>query len=130
MAQLSRRRVVEAGVAAVGGLIAAGAAAPDAFGARRRLPQRAAFERSRGRTFTATSGGHRYRLRLREVQDLPAAKARQRQLCFNLVFAPAGGRAPSEGIYRLRRPGFRPTELFISPVGADGRLQALVNRAH
>jgi hypothetical protein len=127
MAEVSRRAIL----AAAGGLAGLAAVGFDG-GAAATVPGstilRSNYVKAVGQVFTATHAGHRHRLRLAAVRDLEPTTAAQRPHCFNLIFAPAGSTRLDDAIYVLRRPGVHTHRLFLSSLGTDGALQAVVNR--
>ena len=134
MEPLSRRALLgaTAGTAGVVAVAVAVAGVPaDAAVSRRRgsAPLRSDYRHCVGRVFTATHGGRRVRLRLTAVRDLEPSSARQRERCFLLVFAPVGQAGHPDAIYALRRRGVRTHRLFLSSLGTDNALQAVVNRS-
>jgi hypothetical protein len=130
MVEVSRRTALGAGVATLGFAIVGSIGAPVAADAApAAAPLRSAFEAAVGRDFVALRGRTAHKLRLFAVRDLHPTTARQRPHCFNLIFLPVHGQAPTEGIYRVQRAGLPASDLFLSPVGGDAHVQALVNRA-
>jgi hypothetical protein len=67
---------------------------------------------------------------LTHIHDLSPTTAEQRAHSFILIFAPVGGERLPDAIYRVRRRGVRTHRLFLSSVGTDRGLQAVVNRQH
>jgi hypothetical protein len=145
MGDVSRRAVLGAGVGTVG-LVALGAAAPDAEAATKAksgttdaaaaqaspmsAPLRSDYAESVGRVFTATRDGRAHRVTLTHVQDLVHTAAKQRPHCFGLMFTPVGNARLHDGMYVLKRKGVRTHKLFISAVGTEGHMQAIINRSH
>ncbi|MCW2755727.1 MAG: hypothetical protein JWQ32_3138 [Marmoricola sp.] len=89
---------------------------------------RSDYRRAVGKVFTARHGRHSYRLRLKHIHDLAHTTAGQRQHSFNLVFAPVGSGHVPDGIYVLRSTHARVHTLFLSSIGSQRAMQALVNR--
>lgn len=147
MGDVSRRAVLGAGVGTVG-LVALGAAAPAAEAAvgtkgktgttdsaaakasPMSAPLRSDYAASVGRVFTATRDGHTHRVTLTHVQDLVHTTTKQRPHCFGLMFAPVGKAKLHDGMYVLKRKGVPTHKLFISAVGTEGDMQAIINRSH
>jgi hypothetical protein len=146
MGDVSRRAVLGAGASALG-LAALGVGLPDAEATTRSTPRtkaraatakatpmsapvRADYAHVVGRVFTATRGGHSYRVKLTHLQDIAPATPKQRPHCFALIFAPVGKARLHDGIYVLRRAGVRTHKLFISSVGTERGMQAIINRSH
>ena len=129
MPHVSRRAILGAGFASVGlGMAGAmGATAPAADAAPVVRLSRSHYAKSQGRTFTATHGKHVYHLKLLHIHDVAGTTAKQRDRCFNLVFG-ATGRMP-DGIYTLARAGVLTQTLFLSRIGTDPTMQALVNQS-
>jgi hypothetical protein len=113
MTEMSRRAVLGASAAGAAtlavGLPAGAAAAPDV----RDLYTRRRFTRLRGRKFRLTSAAGSWTVKLTHVKDLEHA-ARGEQRSFALTFR-RGTPGPPQGTYTLRRPGFRPTVIFVVP---------------
>jgi hypothetical protein len=147
MGDVSRRAVLGAGVGTVG-LVALSAAGPDAVAAAKdqarigttdasaakaspmSAPLRSDYAEAVGRVFTATRDGRTYRVKLTHLQDLVHTTAKQRPHCFGLMFAPVGKARLHDGMYVLKRAGVRTHKLFISAVGTEGEMQAIINRSH
>ena len=98
------------------------------------IPARSVFAGSIGEAFAATPSApdaHRVlSVTLSSIEDLESATAENDEDRFNLLFA-SNDPAFEPGIYRFTRAGVPTTELFVSPINADGetrRLQALINR--
>jgi hypothetical protein len=129
MGDVTRRVVLGAG-AGIAGLVALGSgegaaeAAPIATSA----PLRRHYKKSVGRIFTATHAGRTVRLRLTHIRDLSPTKAKQRQHSFTLVFTPVGKAHVPDAIYVMRTHGLQPHRLFVSSMGPNRGLQAVVNR--
>lgn len=139
---LSRRSALAAGaggvaaaavVAGASGEVAFAAPAPASFTPAQRtftgaatLYRRRRFTRRRGRHFRVTGPGVRQRMRLVAVGDI-ASVAAGSQRSFELTFR-SPVRGPAQGTYRLRRPGFAATDLFLVPVDPGHRTYlAVVN---
>jgi hypothetical protein len=130
MGDVSRRAVLVTG-AGIAGLAALGFNEVDAAGATtapNSTPVRSNYTKAVGKVFTAVHAGRVHRLRLTHVRDLSPTSAAQRPHCFNLIFAPTGKARLSDAIYVLDRPGVHPHALFLSGMGTDGAMQAVVNR--
>lgn len=126
MTDMSRRAVLgasAAGAAALAvGLSAEGAAAAEV----RDLYTRRRFTRLRGRKFRLTGPAGSWTVKLTKVTDLEHA-ARGEQRSFALTFRRLTP-GPPQGTYTLRRPGFRPTVLFVVPSDRRRRTyQVVVN---
>jgi hypothetical protein len=120
MTTITRRSIVRAG--ALGLALAPLLVAPEVYAAattRRDLYSRGRFSGLRRKTFRLDGAGRRWRVRLTDVRNLPHA-ARKDQHRFRLTFR-FGSAGPEQGSYVLRRPGFRPTTLFLVPTDAGRR---------
>jgi hypothetical protein len=101
---------------ALGAAVAPLLVAPEVYAAsttRRGLYSRKRFAALKRRTFRIDTAGRSYRLRLARVRNLSPA-SRGDDHAFSLTFV-AGRAGPGQGSYVLRRPGFRPTTLFLVP---------------
>jgi len=137
MTEISRRTVLGAGAALVGGLVVGLDAAPAvAGGAARPAPKpahpasslaRSHYTSSVGKTFTITRDGHSHRVTLKRIVNVEGATKKQADSCFNLIFT-ARSRLP-EGIYTVTRRGVPSHHLFLGSLGHGTALQALVNRS-
>ncbi|MBN9618926.1 MAG: hypothetical protein J0H43_04240 [Actinobacteria bacterium] len=129
MPHVSRRAMLGAGFASVGLGVAGvmGVEAPVADAAPVSPPCRSHYSKSQGRTFTATQGKRVYQLKLVHIRDIAGATAKQGDRCFNLVFS-AAKRMP-DGVYTLTRAGVPTHTLFLSRIGTELTMQALVNRS-
>jgi hypothetical protein len=142
MSEVSRRAVLGAG-AGVLGLLFIGAEtgsgpAPTSTPAAKvaaepkakvPLPTRSHYASSVGKAFTATAGEHTYKLKLAHIRNVSNTSAADSDECFNLIFTAAGKTQPPEAIYTLRRKGVVTQSLFVSRLGTDQSMQALVSRA-
>lgn len=91
-----------------------------------RLYRRRRFTRRRGRRFRVTGPGVRQRMRLVGVDDLARAVSGSEHSFELTLRAPRPG--PAQGTYRLRRPGFAATDLFLVPTDETRRtFRAVVN---
>jgi hypothetical protein len=132
MGDVSRRTFLGAGAGTVG-LIALGIgesaaeAAPSTSSTSG--PLRADYEHLVGRVFTARHAGHTHRLRLTRIHALPPTTEKRRSHCFALVFTPVGKARIDDGIYTLRRRRAVAHKLFLSSLGSNGCLQAIINRS-
>jgi hypothetical protein len=129
MGTLSRRAVL-GGAIGTAGAAALGAGPAIASATIRTAPVRSNYSGSVGQVFTAEHDGHRYRLKLTHIHDLPHCKAKHRPHNFLLVFAPVGHRKLPDAIYRLSRRGVRAHRLFLSSLGTERGMQAVINRQH
>jgi hypothetical protein len=114
MSRTTRRTLLRA--SALGAAIAPLLLAPEVYAARttrRDLYARSRFAALRRRTFRLEGPTRHWRVRLTKVRNLPNC-SRHDQHAFSLTFR-AGSTGPEQGSYVLRRPGFRPTTLFIVP---------------
>jgi hypothetical protein len=127
MGALSRRAVLGGAIGAAGA-VALGAG--PAVAAANSAPLRANYTGAVGEVFTAEHDGHRYRIRLTHIHELQHCKAKQRQHNFALIFAPVGHHKLPDAIYRLHRRGVRTHRLFLSSVGTERGLQAVIYRQH
>jgi hypothetical protein len=132
MPDVSRRVVLTAG-AGLAGLVVLGFDETDAAaatGAANSKPLRSNYTKAVGKVFTAVHAGRTHRLRLTHVRDLAAASAAHRPHCFNLIFTPVSKARLHDAIYVLAGPDVRTHKLFLSAIGTDGVMQAIVNRRH
>jgi hypothetical protein len=90
------------------------------------LYRRSRFTRLRHKGFQLRKGRIRHSVVLAAVRDLPHAPAGD-QTAYELVFRARSGAVP-EGTYEVRRPGFRPTSLFLVPDPGGRTARAVVNR--
>jgi hypothetical protein len=130
MGDVSRRAVLLTG-AGLAGVAALGLDEADAVGATtapNSTPVRSNYTKAVGKVFTAVHAGRTHRIRLTHVRDLAPTSAAQRPHCFNLIFAPTGKARLHDAIYVLDRPGVHTHTLFLSGIGTDGAMQAVVNR--
>lgn len=128
MTRTTRRALL--GASALGAAVAPLLVAPNAFAAatmRRNLYARSRFTSLRQRTFRLDGAGGSWRIRLVKVGNL-SHSAQKDDHAFSLTFT-CGRRGPEQGSYVLRRPGFRPTTLFLVPSDAGRRTyEAIVLR--
>jgi len=127
MTTTTRRSLLAAG--ALGAALAPVLRAPAAWAAAttsRDLYVRTRFSSLRRTSFRLDGAGRHWRVRLSEVRNLQGQGRDQHR--FSLVFRTAVA-GPEQGSYVLRRPGFRPTTLFLVPIGGDRRTyEAVVYR--
>jgi hypothetical protein len=134
MSEVSRRAVLTAGVGAFGLLAIGTASSPTAATAAPKAkatvvpPARSHYAHAVGKTFTATHGRSTYALKLAHIRDVDGTTAKQRDQCFNLIFAAAGPTQPPEAIYALTRKGVLTHSLLVSRLGSGQSMQALVSR--
>ena len=115
MSDVTRRAVLGAG-AGVAGLVALGLGEGDADAATtfHAVPLRSHYTPALGRVFTASRGGHSYRLRLTAIRDLKPTTAKQRSHSFTLVFTPVGNaHRPVDGIYAITSRATVAHHLFL-----------------
>lgn len=115
MTDVTRRHVIEAGVAGIAASLVAPALPPAVAATVTRsagLYTRGRFARRLGRRFTATAGGRSVRMRLTEIRDIDGAAGRERS--FVLVFTRAAA-GPPQNTYLLSRSAFTATSLFLVP---------------
>jgi len=128
MTSTTRRSLLVA--TALGAAIAPVLVAPDVYAARttrRDLYARKRFSVMRRKTFRLEGEGRHWRVRLIKVGNLPNCHKRD-QHAFSLTFR-SGAKGPEQGSYVLRRPGFKPTTLFLVPSDRGRRTyQAVVFR--
>jgi hypothetical protein len=120
MTSTTRRSLLRAGSLAL--VLAPALLAPEVYAAattRRDLYARTRFAALRRKTFRLEGAGRQWRVRLTDVQNLPHA-ARKDQHRFSLTFR-SGSAGPEQGSYVLRRPGFKPTTLFLVPSDSSRR---------
>jgi hypothetical protein len=129
MGDVSRRVVLGAG-AGLAGLVALGFDEVDAVAAAsaNSTPVRSNYSKAVGKVFTAVHAGRSHRLRLTHIRDVAPATAAQRPHCFNLIFSPVGTVRLHDAIYVLHHSGVNTHRLFLSAIGTDGTMQAVVNR--
>ena len=113
MTEMSRRAVLGASAAGAAALAVGHPAGAAAAADVRDLYTRRRFTRLRGRKFRLTSTAGSWSVKLTHVKDLEHA-ARGEQRSFALTFRRATP-GPPQGTYTLRRPGFRPTVIFVVP---------------
>jgi len=114
MTSTTRRALL--GASALGVLLAPVLLAPEVYAAattRRDLYTRSRFSAMRRKTFRLEGPSRHWRVRLTAVRNLPNCSKRD-QHAFSLTFR-AGASGPEQGSYLLRRPGFKPTTLFLVP---------------
>lgn len=129
MGEITRRAVLGVGAGAIG-VVTLGVGPAAAAATPGSAPVRADYAGAIGRVFTAEHAGHRFRVRLTHVRDVSPTTAKHRPYCFVLIFAPVGGLHLRDGIYTLHRRGVAAHRLFMSSVGTDRRMQAVINRRH
>ncbi|REK73002.1 hypothetical protein DX116_05270 [Aeromicrobium endophyticum] len=114
-----------------GGVVVLGAAALGfdtvLGGAATAAPSRSDYASSIGEIFEASDRRGTVRLRLTHADDMTAPGASKRSQTYALIFEPVEGDRPDDGIYALRRRGVPTHDLFVSAVGPDKTLQAIVN---
>jgi hypothetical protein len=71
------------------------------------------FTSLRRKPFRLDGAGRHWRVKLTKVGNLPNCKKKDPH-AFSLTFR-SGSAGPEQGSYVLRRPGFRPTTLFLVP---------------
>ena len=130
MPELSRRTVVASGLGSAGLMLLA----PSPAGGHTLLlqdgpggPLRSHFADGIGAVFTLVGSRDRARVRLSSIDDVAAAGAGN-ELCFTLTFTPLQGRRVPDGIWSVRHRGSASHDLFLSAVGRDGAVQAVVDR--
>jgi hypothetical protein len=134
MGDVSRRMFLGAGAGTLG-LIALGinesVAGATGTGSTSAMsaPLRADYAPWVGRVFTAARAGHTYRLTLTRIDDLSPTTAKLRSHCFAMVFTPVGKARLDDGIYTLRRTKAVTHKLFLSSLGTNGGMQAIINRS-
>jgi hypothetical protein len=114
MTSTTRRAVLGASV--LGAVVAPMLLGPDAYAAvttRRDLYTRSRFWALRRKTFRLEGQGRHWRVRLTNVGNLPNC-TKKNPHAFSLTFR-SGAAGPEQGSYVLRRPGFKPTTLFVVP---------------
>ena len=138
MGDVSRRTFLGAGAGTIG-LIALGInesvadattkAPATATTSAMSAPLRADYAPWVGRVFSATRAGHTYRVTLTRIDDLSPTTAQQRSRCFAMVLTPVGRAHLADGIYTLRRSKAVTHKLFLSSLGTNGSMQAIINRS-
>ena len=93
------------------------------------VPSRSVYASAIGEVFEATADGRTSRLRLTSATAAPSAMATPRSESFTLTFEPVRGGRPDDGIYALRGTSVPLHDLFVSSMGPDSTMQAIVNRA-
>jgi hypothetical protein len=127
MADVSRRAVVRGGIGVLG--IAAVGFGDSAFiGRAAAVPSRSVYASAIGEVFEATADGRTSRLRLTSATAAPTATTGPRSESFTLTFEPVRGDRPDDGIYALRGASVPLHDLFVSSMGPDSTMQAVVNR--
>jgi hypothetical protein len=114
MTRTTRRTLLRA--SALGAVLAPLLLAPEVYAAattRRDLYTRSRFTALRRKTFRLEGPARHWRVRLTAVRNLPNCH-RKDPHAFSLTFR-AGAAGPEQGSYVLRRPGFKPTTLFLVP---------------
>jgi hypothetical protein len=114
MTSTTRRSLIRA--SAVVAALAPVLLAPEVYAAsttRRDLYARTRFAALRRKTFRLEGAGRHWRVRLTKVGNLPNCKKHDPH-AFSLTFR-SGAKGPEQGSYVLRRPGFKPTTLFLVP---------------
>jgi uncharacterized protein DUF6916 len=128
MTSTTRRGLLRAGV--LGLALAPVLVGPEVLAAvtmRKDLYARGRFAPLRHRSFRLEGPTRHWRVRLTKVGHLPAAR-RHDEHRFSLTFR-CGTAGPEQGSYVLRRPGFRPTTLFLVPTDPGRRTyQAVIFR--
>lgn len=127
MTQATRRSVIRGGVVVLG----AAALGFDTVlgGAATAAPSRSDYRSSIGEIFEASDRRGTVRLRLTHADDMTSSRATKRSETYALIFEPVDGDRPDDGIYALRRRGVPTHDLFVSAVGPDTAMQAIVNGA-
>jgi hypothetical protein len=135
MTDLSRRRVIGAGAAAIAAgalgvgvpfIGAPGARAADAtYTSAESLYRRSRFAPLRGKGFSVTRNGTGTPVTLAEVADLANGRAGSQEQ-FRLTFT-VKGTLPGQGTYTVRRPGFAATSIFLVPESGRKALTAIVD---
>ena len=127
MTSTTRRTLLRA--TALGVALAPVLVAPDVYAAattRRDLYTRKRFSVLRRKSFRMEGAGRRWRVRLTDVGNLPNCRPRD-QHAFSVTFK-TGARGPEQGSYVFRRPGFKPTTLFVVPDPRRRTYRAVVFR--
>ena len=120
MTSTTRRGLLRAGSLAL--VLAPVLVAPEVYAAattRRDLYARSRFAALRRKTFRLDGAGRHWRVKLTDVRNLPHA-ARKDQHRYRLTFR-FGSAGPEQGSYVLRRPGLKPTTLFVVPSDSTRR---------
>lgn len=128
MTSTTRRTLLGASV--LGAILAPVLFAPDVYAAattRRNLYSRTRFTTLRRKVFRLEGSGRHWRVKLIKVGNLPNCHKKDAH-AFSLTFR-SGAAGPEQGSYVLRRPGFRPTTLFLVPSDRERRTyQAVIFR--
>ena len=114
MTVTTRRALLRA--TAVGAALAPLLVAPEVYAAattRRNLYARSRFSVLRHKAFRLDGAGRHWRVTLTKVGNLPNC-AKKDPHAFSLTFR-TGSAGPEQGSYVLRRPGFKPTTVFLVP---------------
>jgi hypothetical protein len=120
MTKTTRRSLLRA--SALGAALAPLLLAPEVYAAattRRDLYARKRFSALRRKAFRLEGAGRHWRVKLTKVGNLPNCKKKDPH-AFSLTFR-SGAAGPEQGSYLLRRPGFKPTTLFLVPSDRDRR---------
>jgi len=120
MTETTRRSLLRA--SALGVALAPLLLAPEVYAAattRRDLYARKRFSALRRKAFRLEGNGRHWRVKLTKIGNLPNCKKKDPH-AFSLTFR-SGAAGPEQGSYLLRRPGFKPTTLFLVPSDRDRR---------
>jgi hypothetical protein len=127
MGEITRRAVL-GGAIGTAGVVAFGVGPAVAATARGAAPVRADYANAVGRVFSVEHGGRTHRIKLTHLHSLSPSTAKQREHNFMMIFAPVDREQLPDAVYRLRRRGVRTHRLFLSTVGTDRGLQAVIYR--
>lgn len=135
MATINRRTVlatgatgaVAASISALAGASAATAAAAPAAKISKSLLARSRWAAQLGGGFAMTSPVSSWQVRLEAVDDLFPVLEVADEDRFSLTFSCTQA-GPPQGTFRVSRPGFEVTPLFLIPDGDRRRFLAIVNR--
>lgn len=131
MLEVSRRALVGAGAAATGVVLLDDSVASARARADRDAPGgpvRSHYAAAVGQVFSLVGPRGAVRARLRRVGDVPAAAGADRELCFTLVFSPLASRPVGDAIWSVRRRSMPSHDLFLSALGREGDVQAVIDR--
>jgi hypothetical protein len=125
MVGVTRRSVIRGGIAVVS-VTALGFDTVVGAGSASATPRHSDFSGAVGQVFEATADGRTVRLRLTAADEItPPGSAKQAQ-SFVLIFEPLRDQRPDDAIYALRSKGVPTYDLFLSAVGPDSAMQAVV----
>ncbi len=128
MAEVSRRAVLGGSIGVLG--VAALGLGDSAIGGRAAaaVPSQSTYAAAVGKVFRATADGRTSCMRLASAIDVESPATGRQSESFVLTFEPVGDAPVGDAIYALRGGGVPVHDLFVSSIGSDGAMQAVVNR--